>query len=96
MQVEELKAQVDTQGKVMIMSIMCYTLVLTKIMIITGGFIVIKHRIPEIVVPNLDGFEVGALQKFCFSLNPFLPLSLSLALSLSLSLSLSLLPLPPP
>ena len=26
-----------------------------------GGFIIIKHRIPEIVVPNLDGFEVSAL-----------------------------------
>ena len=26
-----------------------------------GGFIITKHRIPEIVVPNLDGFEVSVI-----------------------------------
>ena len=55
-----------------------------------GGFIVIKHRIPEIVVPNLDGFEV--LHPFFCIIRKSEYIS---TLSLSLSLSLSLLQLKP-
>ena len=48
-----------------------------------GGFIVTKYRIPEIVVPNLDGFEVSELWQWVIS---YLSLSLSLSLSLPPSL----------
>lgn len=48
----------DTQGKVAINIDIIATLILSLHIVPKGGFIVTKHRIPEIVVPNLDGFEV--------------------------------------
>jgi hypothetical protein len=32
---------------------------------ITGGFIINRHKIPEIVVPDLEGFEVHVINLQC-------------------------------
>ena len=60
MQAEGQKELVATQEKVI--PCLCDVLVsVHECCWLSGGFIVNQHKIPEIVVPNLEGFEVSLI-----------------------------------